>query len=69
MLPQGSLIVEDLHMTYQTAAGPVRAVQGVSFTIQAGEFYTTGRLGVWEDHDPALCRWARSTRAWAYCGG
>src|SRR5207244_13133949 len=31
---------EDLHMTYQTAAGPVRAVHGVSFTIQAGEFYT-----------------------------
>ena len=40
MLPHGTLIVEDLHMTYQTAAGPVRAVQGVSFTIQAGEFYT-----------------------------
>ena len=36
MLPHGTLIVEDLHMTYQTAAGPVRAVQGVSFTIQPG---------------------------------
>jgi iron(III) transport system ATP-binding protein len=40
MLPHGTLIVEDLHMTYQAADGPVRAVQGVSFTIQAGEFYT-----------------------------
>src|SRR6266487_7045759 len=40
MVQPGTLIVEDLHMTYQTAAGPVRAVQGVSFTIQAGEFYT-----------------------------
>src|SRR5215510_12811556 len=40
-MPQhGTLIVEDLHMTYQAADGPVRAVQGVSFTIQAGEFYT-----------------------------
>ena len=40
MLQHGTLIVEDLHMTYQTAAGPVRAVQGVSFTVQSGEFYT-----------------------------
>src|SRR5919204_4617986 len=40
MLADGTLMVEDLHMTYQTAAGPVRAVQGVSFTIHAGEFYT-----------------------------
>jgi iron(III) transport system ATP-binding protein len=40
MSQHGTLIVEDLHMTYQTAAGPVRAVQGVSFTIQPGEFYT-----------------------------
>jgi iron(III) transport system ATP-binding protein len=40
MVQQGTLIVEDLHMTYQTADGPVRAVQGVSFTIPAGEFYT-----------------------------
>src|SRR5262245_45701684 len=40
MLPHGTLIVEDLHMTYQAADGPVRAVQGVSFTIQTGEFYT-----------------------------
>jgi iron(III) transport system ATP-binding protein len=36
----GTLIVEDLYMTYQTAAGLVRAVRGVSFTIQPGEFYT-----------------------------
>ena len=40
MVQHGTLIVEDLHMTYQTADGPVRAVQGVSFTIPAGEFYT-----------------------------
>src|SRR5438552_4151734 len=40
MSQHGTLIVEDLHMTYQTAAGPVRAVQGVSFTVQPGEFYT-----------------------------
>jgi len=40
MVQQGTLIVEDLHMTYPTAAGSVRAVQGVSFTIHAGEFYT-----------------------------
>src|SRR5215475_691544 len=40
MVQHGTLIVEDLHMTYPTAAGSVRAVQGVSFTIHAGEFYT-----------------------------
>ena len=40
MVQHRTLIVEDLHMTYQTADGPVRAVQGVSFTIPAGEFYT-----------------------------
>jgi ABC-type Fe3+/spermidine/putrescine transport system ATPase subunit len=40
MVQHGALIVEDLHMTYQAADGPVRAVQGVSFTIQSGEFYT-----------------------------
>src|SRR5262245_1664917 len=40
MSQQGSLSVEDLHMTYPTADGPVRAVQGVNFTIQSGAFYT-----------------------------
>ena len=40
MSQHGTLIVEDLHMTYQAADGPVRAVQGVSFTIHSGEFYT-----------------------------
>jgi len=40
MAQHGMLIVEDLHMSYQTAAGLVRAVRGVSFTIQPGEFYT-----------------------------
>ena len=34
------LAVEDLHMTYQTTAGLVRAVRGVNFTVRAGEFYT-----------------------------
>ena len=36
MSQHGTLIVEDLHMTYQAADGPVRAVQGVSFTIHSG---------------------------------
>jgi iron(III) transport system ATP-binding protein len=40
MLKRGALVVEDLCMTYQTAEGPVRAVRGVSFTVQPGEFYT-----------------------------
>jgi len=40
MVQPGTLIVEDLYMTYQTAAGLVRAVRGVRFTVQPGEFYT-----------------------------
>ena len=40
MLQHGTLVVEDLYMAYETAAGLVRAVRGVSFTIQPGEFYT-----------------------------
>jgi iron(III) transport system ATP-binding protein len=40
MVKDGTLVVEDLYMTYQTAEGPVRAVQGVSFTVHRGEFYT-----------------------------
>src|SRR3989441_5551037 len=40
MSQHGTLIVEDLHMTYQTAAGPVRAVRGVSFIVEPGAFFT-----------------------------
>ena len=40
MFQKGKLTVEDLHMTYASAEGPVRAVQGVSFTVEPGEFYT-----------------------------
>ena len=40
MFEKGRLTVEDLHMTYASAEGPVRAVQGVSFTVEPGEFYT-----------------------------
>jgi len=40
MTKHGRLVVEDLHMTYKTAAGVVQAVRGVSFTVQPGEFYT-----------------------------
>jgi iron(III) transport system ATP-binding protein len=40
MAKHGTLVVEDLHMTYKSAAGVVRAVRGVSFTVQPGEFYT-----------------------------
>ena len=43
MFEQGKLTVEDLHMTYHAAEGPVHAVRGVSFTSEPGEFYT--RLG------------------------
>jgi peptide/nickel transport system ATP-binding protein len=35
------LVVEDLHVTYPLDSGPVRAVQGVSFTLQKGQ-----RLGL-----------------------
>src|SRR3954452_4656883 len=31
------LSVRDLHVEYRTAAGPVRAVRGVSFDMHAGE--------------------------------
>ncbi len=40
MLKDGTLAVEDLHMTYKTAEGAVRAVRGVSFSVKPGEFYT-----------------------------
>jgi iron(III) transport system ATP-binding protein len=40
MVKPGALVVEDLHMTYKTAEGLVRAVRGVSFTVKPGEFYT-----------------------------
>ena len=40
MAQHSMLVVEDLHMSYKTAAGLVRAVRGVSFTVQPGEFYT-----------------------------
>jgi ABC-type Fe3+/spermidine/putrescine transport system ATPase subunit len=40
MAQHSMLVVEDLHMSYKTAAGLVRAVRGVSCTIQPGEFYT-----------------------------
>ena len=40
MLKEGTLAVEDLHMTYKTAEGLVRAVRGVSFIVKPGEFYT-----------------------------
>ena len=34
---QPILTVDDLHVTFQTAAGPVRAVRGVSFDVHEGE--------------------------------
>jgi iron(III) transport system ATP-binding protein len=40
MVRHGALVVEDLHMTYKTAEGSVRAVRGVTFTVKPGEFYT-----------------------------
>jgi iron(III) transport system ATP-binding protein len=40
MVRQGALVVEDLHMTYKSAEGMVRAVRGVRFTVKPGEFYT-----------------------------
>jgi iron(III) transport system ATP-binding protein len=40
MAQHSMLVVADLHMSYKTAAGLVRAVRGVSFTVQPGEFYT-----------------------------
>src|SRR2546426_1274633 len=40
MAQHSMLVVEDLHMSYKTAAGLVRAVRGVSFTVKPGEFYT-----------------------------
>ena len=40
MFEQGRLTVENLHLTYVSAQGPVRAVRGVSFTVEPGEFYT-----------------------------
>ena len=35
-----TLVVEDLHMTYGADAGVVRAVRGVSFTVEPGAFFT-----------------------------
>jgi len=40
MVEQGKLVIEDLHMTYPTTEGPVRAVRGVGFSVEPGEFYT-----------------------------
>src|SRR5262245_57778085 len=40
MAQSAMLVVEELHMTYKTAAALVQAVRGVSFSIQSGEFYT-----------------------------
>jgi len=40
MVKHGALVVEDLHMTYKTAEGLVRAVRGVTFSVKPGEFYT-----------------------------
>jgi iron(III) transport system ATP-binding protein len=40
MVKPGALVIEDLHMTYKTAEGLVRAVRGVTFTVKPGEFYT-----------------------------
>jgi ABC-type glutathione transport system ATPase component len=39
-LQHGTLVVEDLHMTYRMLAEPVQAVRGVSFAVAPGEFYT-----------------------------
>jgi len=38
---QDLLVVDDVHVNYHTEKGPVRAAQGVSFTLQPGE-----RLGL-----------------------
>jgi ABC-type Fe3+/spermidine/putrescine transport system ATPase subunit len=57
----GTLVVEDLHMTYKTAEGPVRAVRGVSFTVEPGEFYTLlgasgcGKTTILTRHGPIIC--------------
>jgi ABC-type Fe3+/spermidine/putrescine transport system ATPase subunit len=40
MVKHGALVVDDLHMTYKTAEGLVRAVCGVTFSVKPGEFYT-----------------------------
>ncbi len=40
MVEQGKLVVEDLQMSYPTSEGDVKAVRGVSFTVEPGEFYT-----------------------------
>jgi len=40
------LEVEDLHVTFATESGPVEAVRGVSFALEAGEFaFLTGHSG------------------------
>lgn len=40
MVTPGALVVEDLQVAYRTARGTVPAVRGVSFTVNAGEFFT-----------------------------
>ncbi|HXV76578.1 MAG TPA: ABC transporter ATP-binding protein [Candidatus Polarisedimenticolaceae bacterium] len=38
-LMSGLLSIEDLHVRFEGAAGPVRAVDGLSFTVERGETY------------------------------
>jgi iron(III) transport system ATP-binding protein len=39
-MSSGALVVNDLHVAYRTMGGAVLAVRGVSFTVDAGEFFT-----------------------------
>ena len=40
MVSHGVLVAEDLHLTYKTVEGAVRAVCGLTVTVKPGEFYT-----------------------------